>query len=78
MFFGAWFFWNTDCYYLKYLFESINRFDIKTLNFVLGGYNEANVARCWTYLTAIITGQDDSLSSDIPDNEVNVIKIILT
>lgn len=45
-------------------------------NFVLGGYNEANVARCWTYLTAIITGQDDLLSSDIPDNEVNVKKII--
>jgi len=44
-------------------------------NFILGGYNEANVARCWTYLTAIITGQDDELSNDIPDNEVNIQKI---
>lgn len=37
----------------------------------IGGYNEANVARCWTYLTAVITGQDDTLSIDIPDNKVS-------
>lgn len=37
---------------------------------VVGGYNKANVARCWTYLTAVITGQDDTLSTDIPDNKV--------
>lgn len=40
--------------------------------YLLGGYNEANVARCWTYLTAIITGQSDTLSTDIPENEVSV------
>ncbi|XP_050425897.1 histone deacetylase 8-like isoform X2 [Adelges cooleyi] len=34
-----------------------------------GGYNVANVARCWTYLTAVIIGQEDALSSDIPDHE---------
>lgn len=39
---------------------------------LLGGYNEANVARCWTYLTAIITGQSDNLSTDVPDNEVSM------
>lgn len=40
--------------------------------FLIGGYNEANVARCWTYLTAIITGQEHEFSTDIPDNEVSI------
>jgi len=31
-----------------------------------GGYNIANTARCWTYLTSIITGC--TIPSDIPDN----------
>ncbi|XP_011604923.2 histone deacetylase 8 isoform X2 [Takifugu rubripes] len=32
-----------------------------------GGYNLANTARCWTYLTAVVLGK--SLSSEIPDHE---------
>ncbi|KAM9827163.1 histone deacetylase 8 [Neosynchiropus ocellatus] len=32
-----------------------------------GGYNLANTARCWTYLTASVLGQ--TLSSEIPDHE---------
>jgi len=37
-----------------------------------GGYNKANVARCWTYLTTVITGQEDTLiTTDIPDNEAS-------
>uniref|UniRef100_A0A4W3GS23 Histone deacetylase 8 n=1 Tax=Callorhinchus milii TaxID=7868 RepID=A0A4W3GS23_CALMI len=32
-----------------------------------GGYNHANTARCWTYLTAIILGK--ILPSEIPDHE---------
>lgn len=53
-------------------------FHVNILNFtvLIGGYNEANVARCWTYLTAIITGQDEMLSTDIPDNEVSDFFII--
>lgn len=33
-----------------------------------GGYNLANTARCWTYLTGVILGR--TLSSEIPDHEV--------
>lgn len=33
-----------------------------------GGYNLANTARCWTYLTASVLGK--TLSSEIPDHEV--------
>ncbi|XP_061816882.1 histone deacetylase 8 [Nerophis lumbriciformis] len=32
-----------------------------------GGYNLANTARCWTYLTAAVLGKP--LASDIPDHE---------
>uniref|UniRef100_F6Q004 Histone deacetylase 8 n=1 Tax=Callithrix jacchus TaxID=9483 RepID=F6Q004_CALJA len=32
-----------------------------------GGYNLANTARCWTYLTGVILGK--TLSSEIPDHE---------
>ncbi|KAK0417148.1 hypothetical protein QR680_012854 [Steinernema hermaphroditum] len=32
-----------------------------------GGYTLRNVARCWTYETAILTGQDKEISNDIPD-----------
>ncbi|XP_055066747.1 histone deacetylase 8 isoform X1 [Misgurnus anguillicaudatus] len=50
----------------------------KCLNYILdwelptlllggGGYNLANTARCWTYLTGTILGQ--TLSSEIPDHE---------
>lgn len=35
----------------------------------LGGYNLANTARCWTYLTGVILGK--TLSSEIPDHEVS-------
>lgn len=34
-----------------------------------GGYNLANTARCWTYLTGVILGK--TLSSEIPDHEVS-------
>lgn len=57
--------------HLKYVLTSI------ICIFLLGGYNKANVARCWTYLTAVITGQDDTLCTDIPDNEVNIYFIII-
>ncbi|XP_016096414.1 histone deacetylase 8-like [Sinocyclocheilus grahami] len=50
----------------------------KCLNYILdwelptlllggGGYNLANTARCWTYLTGTVLGQ--TLSSEIPDHE---------
>uniref|UniRef100_A0A674HFJ3 Histone deacetylase 8 n=1 Tax=Taeniopygia guttata TaxID=59729 RepID=A0A674HFJ3_TAEGU len=35
--------------------------------FFPGGYNLANTARCWTYLTGVILGR--TLSSEIPDHE---------
>jgi len=34
----------------------------------LGGYNHANTARCWAYLTGIVVGR--KLPSDIPDHKV--------
>ncbi|KAG8760139.1 hypothetical protein FRC12_009613 [Ceratobasidium sp. 428] len=33
-----------------------------------GGYNHPNVARAWTYLTSIITGDPLSIHADIPDH----------
>ncbi|TKR78002.1 hypothetical protein L596_018880 [Steinernema carpocapsae] len=33
-----------------------------------GGYTLRNVARCWTYETAILVEKDDEISNEIPDN----------
>lgn len=33
-----------------------------------GGYNTANAARCWTYLTSLIVGSD--IPFDIPEHKV--------
>lgn len=33
-----------------------------------GGYTKNNVARCWAYETAVLTGRDRELSDDIPPN----------
>jgi len=32
-----------------------------------GGYTLRNVARCWTYETAILLGKEDEIADDIPD-----------
>ncbi|XP_060688640.1 histone deacetylase 8 [Hemiscyllium ocellatum] len=45
----------------------ILNWELPTLVLGGGGYNHANTARCWTYLTAIILGK--TLSSEIPDHE---------
>ncbi|WIA37846.1 hypothetical protein OEZ86_014700 [Tetradesmus obliquus] len=34
-----------------------------------GGYKIVNVARCWTYETAVLTGQAASMRADMPPNE---------
>lgn len=50
--------------------KNVMKWDKPVLFLGGGGYNKANVARCWTYLTAVITGNADALSAvDIPDNE---------
>ncbi|XP_025421781.1 histone deacetylase 8-like isoform X1 [Sipha flava] len=49
--------------------KNVMKWEKPTLFLGGGGYNKANVARCWTYLTAVITGQDDTLCTDIPDNK---------
>uniref|UniRef100_A0A3B1ISE7 Histone deacetylase 8 n=1 Tax=Astyanax mexicanus TaxID=7994 RepID=A0A3B1ISE7_ASTMX len=41
--------------------------ELPTLLLGGGGYNLANTARCWTYLTGTLLGQ--TLSSEIPDHE---------
>ncbi|KAF3837371.1 hypothetical protein F7725_004835 [Dissostichus mawsoni] len=46
-----------DLFCMTYLFPSASP----------GGYNLANTARCWTYLTAAVLGK--TLSSEIPDHE---------
>lgn len=33
-----------------------------------GGYNLANTARYWTYLTSVVCGSDHALDDEIPDN----------
>lgn len=35
---------------------------------IIGGYNMANTARCWTYLTSVVL--DRLLPNDIPEHEV--------
>ncbi|XP_078268450.1 histone deacetylase 8 isoform X2 [Rhinoraja longicauda] len=45
----------------------ILNWELPTLILGGGGYNHANTARCWTYLTAIILGK--TISSEIPDHE---------
>ncbi|XP_077282936.1 histone deacetylase 8-like [Arctopsyche grandis] len=49
--------------------RSILNWNKPTLFLGGGGYNLPNTARLWTYLTAIITGQDKLISMDIPDND---------
>ncbi|XP_051999249.1 histone deacetylase 8-like [Xyrauchen texanus] len=48
---------------LKYILG----WELPTLLLGGGGYNLANTARCWTYLTGTVLGQ--TLSSEIPDHE---------
>uniref|UniRef100_A0A803VLL8 histone deacetylase n=1 Tax=Ficedula albicollis TaxID=59894 RepID=A0A803VLL8_FICAL len=48
---------------LKYVLQ----WQLATLVLGGGGYNLANTARCWTYLTGVILGR--TLSSEIPDHE---------
>ncbi|XP_052590101.1 histone deacetylase 8 isoform X1 [Peromyscus californicus insignis] len=48
---------------LKYVLQ----WQLATLILGGGGYNLANTARCWTYLTGVILGK--TLSSEIPDHE---------
>lgn len=33
-----------------------------------GGYKKRNVARCWTYETAVLVGQEDLVTDQIPNN----------
>ncbi|XP_036858886.2 histone deacetylase 8 isoform X4 [Manis javanica] len=49
---------------LKYILQ----WQLATLILGGGGYNLANTARCWTYLTGVILGK--TLSSEIPDHEI--------
>ncbi|XP_063102161.1 histone deacetylase 8 isoform X3 [Cavia porcellus] len=49
---------------LKYILQ----WKLATLILGGGGYNLANTARCWTYLTGVILGK--TLPSEIPDHEV--------
>ncbi|XP_010565382.1 PREDICTED: histone deacetylase 8 isoform X5 [Haliaeetus leucocephalus] len=48
---------------LKYVLQ----WQLATLILGGGGYNLANTARCWTYLTGVILGR--TLCSEIPDHE---------
>ncbi len=33
-----------------------------------GGYKKRNVARCWTYETAVLVGQTDLITDQLPSN----------
>ncbi|XP_057573466.1 histone deacetylase 8 isoform X6 [Hippopotamus amphibius kiboko] len=54
---------------LKYILQ----WQLATLILGGGGYNLANTARCWTYLTGVILGK--TLSSEIPDHEKSFIEV---
>jgi acetoin utilization deacetylase AcuC-like enzyme len=45
----------------------VKAFDVPLLLVGGGGYNNANVARCWTHMTATALGVD--LSDDIPEHD---------
>ncbi|KAM6909160.1 LOW QUALITY PROTEIN: histone deacetylase 8 [Xenentodon cancila] len=47
--------------------QYVLQWQLPTLLLGGGGYNLANTARCWTYLTAAVLGK--TLSSEIPDHE---------
>uniref|UniRef100_A0AAX7TQD6 Histone deacetylase 8 n=1 Tax=Astatotilapia calliptera TaxID=8154 RepID=A0AAX7TQD6_ASTCA len=47
--------------------QYVLQWQLPTLLLGGGGYNLANTARCWTYLTAEVLGK--TLSSEIPDHE---------
>ncbi|XP_066992065.2 histone deacetylase 8 isoform X2 [Anabrus simplex] len=47
--------------------KRILSWEVPTLFLGGGGYNLPNVARCWTYLTAVILGRD--IPSSIPEHE---------
>ncbi|KAG2464015.1 HDAC8 deacetylase, partial [Polypterus senegalus] len=51
--------------------QYILQWNLPTLLLGGGGYHLANTARCWSYLTGIVTGQ--TLSSEIPDHEVSLL-----
>ena len=38
------------------------------LNVTGGGYKKRNVARCWTYETAVLLGRTDSITDQLPNN----------
>lgn len=57
---------------LKYILQ----WELATLILGGGGYNLANTARCWTYLTGVILGK--TLSSEIPDHEVSKALTVLS
>jgi len=35
-----------------------------------GGYTKNNVARCWTYETAVLVDEDEGLPDDIPRSDI--------
>ncbi|XP_037832514.1 histone deacetylase 8 isoform X1 [Kryptolebias marmoratus] len=47
--------------------QYVLQWQLPTLLLGGGGYNLANTARCWTYLTGVVLGK--TLSSEIPDHE---------
>ncbi|XP_067378807.1 histone deacetylase 8 isoform X2 [Channa argus] len=48
--------------------QHVLQWQLPTLLLGGGGYNLANTARCWTYLTSVLLGK--TLSSEIPDHEI--------
>mmetsp|Transcript_109750 Transcript_109750/g.319153 ORF Transcript_109750/g.319153 Transcript_109750/m.319153 type:complete len:224 (+) Transcript_109750:64-735(+) len=47
----------------------VKSFNIPTLVLGGGGYTIRNVARCWTYETAVLLDQHNSISEEIPYND---------
>ena len=46
----------------------VKSLNLPTLVLGGGGYTLRNVARCWTYETAILVDRDQEISNEIPDN----------
>ncbi|KAK4047947.1 hypothetical protein OIO90_005985 [Microbotryomycetes sp. JL221] len=60
--------WNLDLKGLGQIVEQILQWNKKTMLVGGGGYNHANVARCWAYLTSIALGRPFDLDDPLPSS----------
>ena len=60
--------WNLDIESFGEAVGFVLRYNIPTLLFGGGGYNQAMAARCWTYCTAVALEIEEIIPMDIPEH----------